>query len=112
MGTSTRYQRARRASFAAAQVPAEGGGSDNAALSADLRTFGARYRLVTDSFISLTAPSITDFPAISILLARHARLATPFYCRTPTVSVLSIPTAPVQRVAMKAARATKAAKRV
>src|SRR4051812_39376718 len=111
MGTSTRYQRARRAGFAAVPVPAGGSGSDDAALSAALRAFGTRYRLVTDSFISPTAPSITNFPAISILLAGHARLATPFYCRTPTVSVLSILTASVQRAAMVAARATEAAKR-
>ena len=111
MGTSTRYQRAHRDGFAAAPMPAGGGGSDDDALSAALRAFGARCRLVTDCFISPATPSITDFPAISILLVGHARLATPFYCRTPAASVLSIPTAFIQRAAMEAARAMEAAKR-
>ena len=106
MGTSTRYERARRAAYAAGRVRAGGGGSDDAARSAALRAFYARHRLVTDSSISPAAPSITDFPAISNLLARHARLATPFYSRTPAVSVFSIPIACAQHASMESARAS------
>ena len=109
MGTSSRYERDRTVASTTGRVHAgggRGGGSDDAAWSAGLRAFYARHHLVTDSSISPAAPSIADFPAISNLLARHARMATPFYSRTSAVSVFSIPIASAQRAATKAARAS------
>ena len=87
----TRYERARRAAYAIARVPARGDGFEDADRSEALRAFSVRHILVTDSSISPTDASITDFPAISILLAGHARLATPFHTKTLAVSPFSIP---------------------
>ena len=69
-----------------------------------------RDRTVASTTGRVRAPSIADFPAISNLLARHARITTPFYSRTPAVSVFSIPIASAQRAATEAARASALAR--